>query len=428
MRRSLIPSLAWLAALVLALAVCTPAQQAAAGPTATLTITVKPGSAPKAAGAAPAGFPLHALARRVPGIDLSGVRRPKGRNTAESWARTLDAVSVVLPRLGRGELRLSEHGLAVEGRLRPGFNAEATRGAVRLALGSERPLRLDIADAPPSAALAVTWSRAGMTVSGILPGSLEPAAALALLRKPVERVRDVKLTDAGLTSGGGGDAAAWRKVLARVGQLLPAYRSASVRVAPGRLTVDGTLMPGEHKDRLGRWMADGLDHGWQVSVNGSESPAGAGATRYDPVSGRAERHVGKYWIPLYGFKPSPASCGKRSSAVLAASPLTFVPGTTTLTGGAGQSLDRLAGIARRCLNDGGLKLEIGGHTDNVGAADRNQLLSQKRAMAVLLALVVRGVRADAMHAAGYGETRPVASNDTAAGRARNRRITFAWSN
>jgi OOP family OmpA-OmpF porin len=54
-------------------------------------------------------------------------------------------------------------------------------------------------------------------------------------------------------------------------------------------------------------------------------------------------------------------------------------------------------------------------------------LSRKRAMTVLLELMDRGVRADAMAATGHGETRSVAANATEDGRAKNRRITFDWS-
>ena len=57
----------------------------------------------------------------------------------------------------------------------------------------------------------------------------------------------------------------------------------------------------------------------------------------------------------------------------------------------------------------------------------NIALSHKRAMAVLLEFIDRGVRAGAMAAIGYGETRPVAGNATDEGRAMNRRISFDWS-
>jgi OOP family OmpA-OmpF porin len=86
----------------------------------------------------------------------------------------------------------------------------------------------------------------------------------------------------------------------------------------------------------------------------------------------------------------------------------------------------LAAIAARCLENDGLALEIGGHTDARGDEEMNQALSQDRADAVLRALSARGLDATSVVATGYGERQPVADNDTDEGRARNRRITFEW--
>jgi OmpA-OmpF porin, OOP family len=69
-------------------------------------------------------------------------------------------------------------------------------------------------------------------------------------------------------------------------------------------------------------------------------------------------------------------------------------------------------------------MEIGGHTDAQGSEGGNQALSQARADAVLLALQGRRVDVSGMRAVGYGETRPIADNDTDAGREDNRRIEF----
>jgi outer membrane protein OmpA-like peptidoglycan-associated protein len=69
-------------------------------------------------------------------------------------------------------------------------------------------------------------------------------------------------------------------------------------------------------------------------------------------------------------------------------------------------------------------LTISGHTDNVGNADANMKLSEDRANAVKDYLVKGGVQADRITAKGFGDTKPVASNNTAAGRAKNRRVEF----
>ena len=72
-------------------------------------------------------------------------------------------------------------------------------------------------------------------------------------------------------------------------------------------------------------------------------------------------------------------------------------------------------------------IEVRGHTDNVGNAKLNQVLSQKRAEAVRKYLIGRGVDAKRMMANGYGDTIPVSTNATSAGRALNRRVEFEVS-
>lgn len=67
-------------------------------------------------------------------------------------------------------------------------------------------------------------------------------------------------------------------------------------------------------------------------------------------------------------------------------------------------------------------IEVAGHTDSVGDAAYNQNLSEQRAATVASYLATRGVMRDRMITIGAGETRPIASNDTEAGRAQNRRV------
>ena len=71
-----------------------------------------------------------------------------------------------------------------------------------------------------------------------------------------------------------------------------------------------------------------------------------------------------------------------------------------------------------------LKIEISGHTDNVGTESFNELLSQRRADAVVRYLAARGVDRSRLTAKGYGQSIPVESNDTEEGRAANRRTEF----
>ena len=82
-------------------------------------------------------------------------------------------------------------------------------------------------------------------------------------------------------------------------------------------------------------------------------------------------------------------------------------------------LDQAASRLRQC---GSERLRVEGHTDSIGADAYNQDLSQRRARAVRDYLVSRGVNGGRISAAGLGEAKPIASNDTPEGRFLNRRV------
>ncbi len=105
--------------------------------------------------------------------------------------------------------------------------------------------------------------------------------------------------------------------------------------------------------------------------------------------------------------------------------LLFATGSSTLTGGAGPNLDRLAAFLREYPDRTVL---IEGHTDTVGTESSNFLLSERRAASVKSYLVRQGVSADRLSTAGLGEGSPVAGNDTATGRQQNRRVEVIISN
>jgi outer membrane protein OmpA-like peptidoglycan-associated protein len=99
-------------------------------------------------------------------------------------------------------------------------------------------------------------------------------------------------------------------------------------------------------------------------------------------------------------------------------------GKYTLRPGAREKLARVSGII---LAHPGLKIEVEGHTDSVGSEEFNQKLSEQRAGAVRDYLVSSGVSADNVTSRGFGKLQPVASNDTAEGRQRNRRVELVVS-
>jgi len=97
----------------------------------------------------------------------------------------------------------------------------------------------------------------------------------------------------------------------------------------------------------------------------------------------------------------------------------FDTGKFTLRTAAREKLAKISGIV---LAHPGLKLEVEGHTDNVGGEEYNQLLSEQRASGVLEFLVQQGLPESSVTSRGFGKSQPVATNDTPEGRAKNRRV------
>jgi len=100
----------------------------------------------------------------------------------------------------------------------------------------------------------------------------------------------------------------------------------------------------------------------------------------------------------------------------------FMTGKAVLTEESKQLLDEVALLLNSIA---WTKMDIAGHTDNVGNADKNKKLSQDRADAVKEYLVNKGLDGNKMFSVGYGSEKPIASNNTEAGRQRNRRVEFA---
>ncbi len=99
--------------------------------------------------------------------------------------------------------------------------------------------------------------------------------------------------------------------------------------------------------------------------------------------------------------------------------ISFPTGQYTLMPSFYEVLDSVALVLKEFKNT---RVKVSGHTDSVGSDASNQTLSERRAQAVTDYLVSRGVARGRFNVHGYGERYPIASNDTEAGRAANRRV------
>ncbi len=89
-----------------------------------------------------------------------------------------------------------------------------------------------------------------------------------------------------------------------------------------------------------------------------------------------------------------------------------------------QSFPQLDKLAKTLQTMPTLKIEIAGHTDNVGDRRLNQALSENRAKIISSYLVRQGIAEDRLRSAGYGDNRPAAPNDSEANKRKNRRVEF----
>ena len=173
----------------------------------------------------------------------------------------------------------------------------------------------------------------------------------------------------------------------------------AVTVTPDELTVTGDTGQADASATISGFLADKLGEGSQFSIN---------------VTYREELD------PIASI-PTPEECEAKIASVQSGRKINFEPGSSTIDGNGAAIMDDIAEILREC---GDIRIEIGGHTDSQGREEMNERLSQERAQAVLNELRARRVLTSSFTAKGYGESQPIADNDTEEGREANRRIEF----
>lgn len=126
-------------------------------------------------------------------------------------------------------------------------------------------------------------------------------------------------------------------------------------------------------------------------------------------------------LQLAAVERSQTNCQDAFTKIMAQNTINFDSGGATLSGDNKSVLDKVAYVSKRCSH---FQIDVLGHTDSSGARDANIALSKARANTVVAYLVAQGVSAQRLDAEGRGPDKPVASNDTLEGMAKNRRIDF----
>ncbi len=146
--------------------------------------------------------------------------------------------------------------------------------------------------------------------------------------------------------------------------------------------------------------------------------AGVGALAGGAVGNYMDRQESKLRAQLRGTGVSVTRSGDEINLVMPGN-ITFASGSADLNPSFFSVLDSVGLVLKEYDKT---TIDVSGHTDNTGSAQKNQVLSEQRANTVAQFLRAKGIPEQRIAAAGYGPTRPIASNATAAGRQENRRV------
>jgi OOP family OmpA-OmpF porin len=267
-------------------------------------------------------------------------------------------------------------------------------------------------------AMVLSYASGDATVSGKLPSDLTPADIAQTLGFAVEddgTTQSITTNDTGLLVP-----------LVAVKETLPEIDSLTFSNGEAGAQLDAIAAPGVDAEQLGAILSETLGGTADVTVAAAADLPTNGTTRTNRFTGRDEVFTSGHWLPTFDFRSTIEACTEQTNVILAERNVQFLSGSAQLDVPSIRAVNGLAALARKCALEAGLFLTISGHTDNTGNADANLTLSQARADAVRDAILARGVAQAAVTALGFGDTQPIADNDTEDGKAANRRTEFSW--
>lgn len=316
------------------------------------------------------------------------------------WSEAVEAVISAVVSLGGGSVTISDADITLEAA--EGVS-QTTLDRVVGELEQTLPpvfslaaaLGVPSSDGQGPAEFLATINEAGsVEIGGRLVDELQREAVTAYAKAAFgsDKVKMAARLDPGMPNG-------WPvRVMAGLAAL-DQLTSGNLVVRPDSVTVTGVTGSPQARSQIAQILSRELGQGESFQVD----------VRYDEA------------LDPDAAPPPPEECATKINDILARNKIAFTPGSAEIAGSAMPTLAAIADVLNDCPI---MLMEIGGHTDAQGSEGGNQALSQARADAVLLALQGRRVEVSGIRAVGYGETRPIADNDTDAGREVNRRIEF----
>jgi OOP family OmpA-OmpF porin len=305
------------------------------------------------------------------------------------FARAATSALTELARLADGETTVTDAELSIRGHGSAAVTNDVVNASVRASLPA--PFTVGVIDIIAPYAFKVAKGGGHVVLTGFAPNDaarneLAAAAKAAFLGEPIEN-----------------ELANRSDAPARFVDAVTALFPSLARLASGSLSADDTVFNIE------------------------------GLAIYDKAADQIKLELGRALVR--GFKlgvvtigvipPPPAleinECQPAFDGLLAKGRVLFETGSANLSKESLALLDHLIEVVRRCRE---ASIEVAGHTDSQGTSELNLDLSKRRAEAVTAYIGESGFDTSRITSAGYGESKPVASNDTPEGRAQNRRIEF----
>ena len=346
---------------------------------------------------------LGAARAAAPGMAIVDHMR-LARGAPENFAAASTAGLNALGRLASGKARLADSKLSMSGMTKAGETAESFAHTLAGALPAGVALAENSVRAPEQHPFVFSARKAAdgaIAVSGFAPTEAARTAAFDAARR------------AG--SGVSGDAA--------IASGLPAEIDFGVSTAFGLGALaelkSGEMILGEDGLTI-RGVGDEAVVA-KIRAQLASPPPGVRIRLADLTALTAPPQAAAPAAAARAFTSAEAACQKNLTDRMSARNIQFRTASADIERDSEGLIADLARILKSCPE---AKVEVGGHTDNIGAPEMNKDLSLERAKSVVSALVAAGAAADRLTAAGYGDERPIATNATREGRAQNRRTEF----
>jgi OmpA-OmpF porin, OOP family len=413
-------------------AIKVPAQQAAAVSPYVTTVAVQDGAI-NLTGYVPSeaarSVLLAAVRARFGGRTVND-RLSVAAGAASGWETCALAGIAELGRLDAGQAALTDGKLVLSGLTSSASSALAVPGELRAAAGSacQADARIDVTQAPS----AHYWWTATRAADGliVLEGDAPDASARAELTRAAEGTFGSGRVDDRMTVVSK-RLDTWPKVTASALKMLAGLDAGVASVFGDDVSVRGIAASDAAAASVRALVTSDLPSGFrgreQITVRDDRAQRDADARRKADAAAQAAAEAKRDAAAADAAsrarkQQSARACQDDLMAAAAESGINFGRASADLSKSSSPTLNKLAKIANGCPDT---RIEISGHTDSEGIPERNNPLSERRAKAVLTYLTGAGVAASRLSAAGYGAEKPIAPNETAEGRAKNRRIEFA---